>query len=133
MQALKVASLNINGGRSAQKRALISEIVKRKKIDVVFLQETHSDVLTEADWSLWWRGQLFFSHGSSHSAGVAVCFSPSLDVRILSSIVIENGRALMVKAEINNFIFSFINVYAQNLGPERLSLFKKNKAGLSQL
>ena len=31
MQILRVASLNINGGRSAQKRAVVSEIVSQKK------------------------------------------------------------------------------------------------------
>ena len=53
MQALKVASLNINGGRSAQKRALVSEVIKQKKLDVTFL---HSDSLNETDWGIWWGG-----------------------------------------------------------------------------
>ena len=71
MQALRVASLNMNGGRSAQKRALVLEVFNQKKLDVIFLQETHSDSLNETDWGMWWGGQYVLSHGSNLSAGVA--------------------------------------------------------------
>ena len=42
MQSLKIGSLNINGGRDRHKRALIFEVATQKKIDVLFLQETHT-------------------------------------------------------------------------------------------
>lgn len=45
MQALRIASLNVNGGRDAHKRALVSQLVQQKRIDVAFLQETHSDTV----------------------------------------------------------------------------------------
>lgn len=44
MQNLKIGSLNINGGRDRQKRALISEVATQKRINVLFLQETHSNL-----------------------------------------------------------------------------------------
>ena len=124
MQALRVASLNMNGGRSAQKRALVLEVFNQKKLDVIFLQETHSDSLNETDWGMWWGGQYVLSHGSNLSAGVAVFFSPSLNVKILSSTEIVAGLALMVKVELLEFIFTFINVYAPNQGPARVSVFQ---------
>ena len=40
MSTLRVASLNINGGRDQQKRLLVSNNVSQKKLDVLFLQET---------------------------------------------------------------------------------------------
>lgn len=45
-----MGSLNINGGRDRHKRALVSEIMHQKKLNVVLLQETHSDVDTEVKW-----------------------------------------------------------------------------------
>lgn len=36
MQTLKVASLNINGGRNAHKRALVSEALGQKDVGVIF-------------------------------------------------------------------------------------------------
>lgn len=41
MQHLKIGSLNIHGGRDANKRALMSEGVQ-ENIDVLFSQETHT-------------------------------------------------------------------------------------------
>lgn len=63
------------------------------------------------------------SHGTNLSAGVAVLFSPSLKVNILSKTELEPGRFLIVKAEINNFKFLFVNIYAPNVGAERKDFF----------
>ena len=51
MDVFKVGSLNVNGARELRKRRLVFEMAKMKHIDVLFLQETHSDVENEADWS----------------------------------------------------------------------------------
>lgn len=106
MQGLRVASLNMNGGRDAQKRAL-TEVIKQKRLHVVFLQETHSDSVNEIDWGLWWGGQLVLSHGTNFSAGVAILFSCTLNANIISSTEIVKGRVLLVKAKIGEFIFIF--------------------------
>lgn len=53
MEKIKVGSLNINGGRDGQKRAVILEIISQKRLNVVFLQETHSDKHNEIDSGLW--------------------------------------------------------------------------------
>ncbi len=49
METLRIGSLNINGGRDSSKRALVKEIVEQKKFNIVFLQETHSDVANETE------------------------------------------------------------------------------------
>ncbi len=118
MGSLRVGSLNINGGRDRQKRELVKEIVHINKLDVIFLQETHSTIKDEVDWGLFWDGQFFLSHGSNVSGGVAVLFSNSLRVKILNSCVLVKGRGLMVKAEIEGSIYCFINIYAPNIGTE---------------
>ena len=40
MGGLKIGSLNMNGGRDRNKRALVAEVAEQKRIDVLFLQET---------------------------------------------------------------------------------------------
>uniref|UniRef100_A0A669BQM4 Reverse transcriptase domain-containing protein n=1 Tax=Oreochromis niloticus TaxID=8128 RepID=A0A669BQM4_ORENI len=131
VQGLRVASLNVNGCRDANKRALLAEVIKLKRLDIVFLQETHTDSLNEVDWDLWWGGRKFLSHGTNFSAGVAILFSPSLNVNIIFSMEMVKGRVLLVKAEIEGFIFTFVNVYAPTLGSEREILFKTLKEKLS--
>lgn len=128
-----MASLNINGGRDAQKRALVAEVIQQKRLDIVFLQETHSDVMNEIDRGLWWGGQLFLSHGTNFSAGVAILLSHTLKVNILTSTEIVKGRVLMVKVKIDGFVLTLINVYAPNRGSEREGLFKIIKEKLSDI
>jgi len=50
-------------------------------------------------------------------------FSPSVKANILSKNEVEPGRCLIVKAEICNFIFLFVNIYAPNVGADRLTFF----------
>jgi hypothetical protein len=60
---------------------VLGEYAKQKKVQVLFLQETHSDVVNEVDWGLWWKGASVLSHGTNFSAGVAVLFVPRLSVK----------------------------------------------------
>lgn len=48
MDLLRVGSLNINGGRDRHKQALVSEIMQNKKLHIILLQETDSDMDNEA-------------------------------------------------------------------------------------
>lgn len=50
MTEVCIASLNVNGARNSKKRTELFEVIKQKKIDVAFIQETHSDVKNAADW-----------------------------------------------------------------------------------
>jgi len=69
MGLLRVGSLNINGGRDRTKLAMVSEFLRINCVDVVFLQETHTDIDNENEWSMWWGGKLTLSHGTNNSAG----------------------------------------------------------------
>lgn len=74
MEILRVGSLNVNGMRGMKKRVFLSEIINLKELNVIFLQETHSNLDNEVDWGLWWKGEHFLSHGNNLSAGVAIFF-----------------------------------------------------------
>ena len=53
MGFLNIGSLNINGARDLGKRMLLAELIKQKSLQIIFLQETHSD---EAEWAFGGRG-----------------------------------------------------------------------------
>lgn len=55
-----------------------------------------------------------------------------MDLNILSTIELEKGRVLIVKAEIKGIVCLFVNVYAPNKGPDRVELFKKLQDTLRQ-
>ena len=44
MSHFNLSTLNVNGARDVRKRACIFETFKLKKMNVMMLQETHSDV-----------------------------------------------------------------------------------------
>lgn len=46
-----IASLNVNGARDSIKRTEIYETMSQKQLDVLLLQETHSDITNAADWT----------------------------------------------------------------------------------
>ena len=125
-----MGTLNINGGRERHKRALISEVCGQKRIDVLFLQETHSDPSDETDWALWWDGFCKLSHGTNFSAGVAILFKASANAKVLSCTEVVQGRLLVVRAEIEDSVFCFVNVYAPNIGSERVVFYSLLKTEL---
>lgn len=48
----------------------------------------------------------------------------SANAVILSTVEVVMGRLLVVRAEIDNSVFCFVNVYTPNAGGERLVFFK---------
>ncbi len=133
MDVLRVGSLNVNGIRDKNKWLLLKESIELKEMNVMFLQETHSDINNEVDWGLWSEGQFVLSHGTNLSAGVAILFSKDLNANILSINELEKGRLLLIKAKIKDVVFVLINIYAPNVGRDRIRLFEvlKNTLGLS--
>ncbi|KAK3557525.1 hypothetical protein QTP70_028477 [Hemibagrus guttatus] len=75
MIGINIVSLNINGAREQSKRAKLYGLLKQKHIDVVMLQETHSDISNAADWVKEWDGLVILSHNTSLSGGVALLFA----------------------------------------------------------
>ncbi len=110
-----MGSLNINGGRYKNKLAQISELLRIDKVNVCFLQETHTDNDNEVEWGLWWKTNFALS------AGVAILFSE--DVNILKIEEIVKGRLLLTQIEHNGIEFLFVNVYAPYNVPVRLVFF----------
>ena len=63
MQSLKIVSLNIIGGETDKEGSDFRHFYI-KKVDVFFLQETHSNPTNVIDWGLWLEGSCIPSHGS---------------------------------------------------------------------
>ena len=93
MSFLSVATINVNGLRSDLKRNVLFEFLQRRKFDLIFLQETHSEISDEAVWSNQWQGKMFFSHGNRQSRGAAILYpqNPVLKLIILKGIMMGDG------------------------------------------
>ena len=87
---------------------------RKRKADVIFLQETHSKEDSEKQWANEWGGKAFFSHGSPNSCGVAILIRNNFNCVIQKSIVDPQGRFIILKAGIQDKVYILVNIYAPN-------------------
>lgn len=81
------------------------DAARSKHIEILFLQEVHSDQSVEGLWEREWEGQVFLCHNTTASGGVGIQFSkrftpPSVEVE-----QVGEGRCLLVRAKFDNFTF----------------------------
>lgn len=58
-----------------KKRMQLYELIKHKNIDVMYVQETHSDCSNTIDWEKEWEGKVVLTHTSSIRGGGAILFA----------------------------------------------------------
>ncbi len=114
---LQVYSFNARGLGNALKRRMVFNFLKQKSSKAIFLlQETHSRSEIEKEWSDEWGGDIYFSHGTSNSAGVATLLSPGLDIVCKEEQTNDPGRSLYLSVNLDNEQESqsllLVNIYA---------------------
>lgn len=118
-----MGSLNINGARDVQKRMLLYELIKQKNIDVMYVQETHSDCRNAIDWKREWEGEVLLTHMSSNRGGGAFLFAKSFFPVSCQVEEVIAGRLMIIRATFEKCKMVFINVYAPTNGIERSLVF----------
>ena len=114
MSRLKVTSLNVRGLNDVIKRRQVFKEARRDKSSILCLQETYSSQAVQDQWQHEWGGIARFSHGTSKSKGVGILFDRKLHTKILESWEDAEGRALIVKAEIDDIVYTVASIYAPN-------------------
>ena len=89
---LNLCSFNCRGLQDHVKRRKLFHYMRNIKSDIVFLQETHSDITDENFWKTQWWESAWFSSFSSNSRGVAILIRNSVSVKVNSVIKDPNGR-----------------------------------------
>ena len=121
--SLRFASLNVRGINNFRKQRSVFARCKKQKVDLIFLQETHSTENHESQWLKEWGSRILFSHGSGDARGVAVLFKRGLDIKILNCNKDSEGRFIMLKAEIREKRYVLVNVYGPNKDNMAVKLF----------
>ncbi len=85
----------------------------------MLLQETHSTPGDEVLWKREWGGDVYFSHGSSKSKGVAILIPPNADVKLNFSHVDPEGRYIIADIEYFNVNYIIGNIYAPTQDKEK--------------
>ncbi len=116
MGEISFTSLNINGARDFRKRVQAFELMKHKNIDVLFLQETHSDIDNTADLN----GMAILSLFTLLSGSVAMLFSMNFIPYSYNVEDVIKGRLLKISASFENSYFVFVCVYAPTNALDRI-------------
>ena len=113
----------MRGLSNFRKRRTIFLWYRKRKLDLVFLQETHSIAATENQWRNEWGAEMISCHGSSNSRGVAILFKNGIDCSINHKILDPEGRYIILKACIQDKDYVLINVYAPNKDKDQVNFF----------
>lgn len=110
--SLKIASFNINGVLNPVKRGKILSKLKKDKIHIAFLQETHLNDSEHTKLNKSGYKHVFFSsHGSGRRRGVATLISSAVNYEHVSENKDKEGRFVMVTGRIGGLLVSLLNVY----------------------
>ena len=93
----------VNGLKSSKKRMKMFEYFMEKISNhgIIFLQETHSLENTFNNWQNEFKGEVFFSHGSTSFCGVMIGYLGSKKFQLNKINKDDHGRILIVDANIN--------------------------------
>ena len=90
-----------------------------------FLQETHSSVEDEKQWSDNFKGKIFYSHGTTNSCGVAIAFLGSKSLEVVDTKNDRQGRILVLDIKICDKELLLVNLYNANTEKEQLDTLIK--------
>ena len=124
-----VISSNVRGLRDTVKRRSIFTYLKDQEANFYFLQETFSKVSDEAIWRNEWGGEIYFSHGTSHSKGVSILINPAVKEKVTFTSSDADGRIILINLTYKGLKLSFCNIYAPNYHTQQVTLSKKGKKG----
>lgn len=113
MQAVKVVTYNVNGLVSPIKTSKILTKLKRDKVEVALLQETH---LKEAEHTRLKRMGFKYQFGSSYTAGhrrgVAILISSRISFELTFEKKDKEGRYILIRGILGGVLVTILNVYA---------------------
>ena len=115
-----LTSINVRGIRNSVKRLKMYDWCKNIASDIVYFQETFSSIDVEKKWENEWGGKVIFSHGTSHSKGVAILFKGSLDFKIEHVVPDSQGRFIFIKGIFFGEKIILANIYSPTRDKVRL-------------
>ena len=87
--------------------------LKKKKWDVILLQETHCHLNKEKfRWCKEWDGYSIWSLGTSHSKGVTILCKEKMKSDIYDQKIDVNGRYISFKIKYGEACYQIVNIYA---------------------
>lgn len=113
MQSLKLATYNVNGLNNPVKRGTILSKLKKDKVQIAYLQETHLNAIEHAKLNRMGIRHVFSSSDrSGHKRGVAILLARGVNYEHMSELTDSEGRYVMIIGKLEGTLVSLLNVYA---------------------
>lgn len=110
---LKIETINVNGLGNPLKRSRVITKLKRDKMQVIFIQETHmSNEEHEKFKKLGYINSFYSSYKNSRRRGVITLISNTVNFELIEEYSDKYGRYVIVKGRIDNTVVTLVNVYA---------------------
>ena len=101
--------------------------MKNQKCNIFYLQESHFTNSSTESLQHEFKGEMLHSYGNSQSRGVSIFIKDNLNCILLDSFKDNDGRLLIVNVEIDDNLYTLVNIYAPNTPQNRNAFFKKVK------
>uniref|UniRef100_A0A8C5E1K9 exodeoxyribonuclease III n=1 Tax=Gouania willdenowi TaxID=441366 RepID=A0A8C5E1K9_GOUWI len=115
---IKINTWNIRGSNNVVKRKAVLNSLKKDKIQIAFLQETHLNDEEHKKYRREWVGQIFFSSHSTNKRGVVILLHKNLPFTVTASFKDTEGRFVLVKGILHGEVIVLGNVYGPNIQDE---------------
>jgi len=123
---LLFSSFNTKGMGQELKRKKIFMWARDKNVDVLMLQETHSERSMERIWTSQWAGShAIFAHGATNARGVCILMNKGLKIETEMQSTDEDGRWIVWKGKLQESNFFIMNIYAPNQTCEQVKFLKQ--------
>lgn len=109
---VKLVTININGLHNPVKRWKALSKLKRDKVQIAMMQETHlSDEEQSKLNKMGFKYIFYSSHSSGRRRGVAILITKTLNYEHLSEYTDKEGRCVMIMGRIKGTLTTLLNVY----------------------
>ena len=124
---LNVITLNVRGLPSSYKHRKLFIWFQKQSADVIFIQETHCTKNKINAFKNSWTGHSFYALTNlAYSRGSGILLNPRLNATIMDTQSSDDGHKLLLNVEIENRMYTLINIYAPNSECERQSICRAN-------
>lgn len=108
---LRICTWNVKGIHNPIKRKKVMSYIRKNKIGIALLQETHLDKQEHLKLKQGGYNQVFFSSFSSKSRGVAVLISKNIPLNVVKLIEDDRGRFVIINGTLFGNSISLFNIY----------------------
>jgi exonuclease III len=99
---IKIININVKGLKSKGKRRKVLNWAKKKKFEIMTIQEAHIEDIDIGEWKKDWKGGLIYSSGNNRSRGVAILIKENLEYIVHEKEQDTEGRWIVADITIKN-------------------------------